>query len=276
MSQKVNLNAYFERIGFAGSIAPTLATLEAIHALHPAAIPHENLDPVMGVPVKLDQASLEHKLLHARRGGYCFEQNMLLRNILRELDFTVRTYPSRVLWELPEGKERIVSHTVLVVDIAGASYFCDVGMSALTLIAPLRLRPGTEQQVGHEAFRFSEIEGGYQLDLKLGEDWHRFLEFQTTEMDDTAVAELSGKIEAIYFERALLFAARGDKAERFNLTGNVLTVHRPDAEREQQVAETVDALKTMLADTFRIALPPAEQLDPALQRVLDKLPKREG
>ena len=38
MSRKVNLNAYFERIGFAGSIAPTLATLELIHALHPATI----------------------------------------------------------------------------------------------------------------------------------------------------------------------------------------------------------------------------------------------
>jgi len=28
MRQKVNLKGYFERIGFAGSIAPTLATLE--------------------------------------------------------------------------------------------------------------------------------------------------------------------------------------------------------------------------------------------------------
>ena len=47
MSQKVNLNAYFERIGFAGSIAPTLATLELLHALHPAAIAFENLNPLL-------------------------------------------------------------------------------------------------------------------------------------------------------------------------------------------------------------------------------------
>ena len=32
MPEKVNINAYFERIGFAGSIAPTLQTLELLHA----------------------------------------------------------------------------------------------------------------------------------------------------------------------------------------------------------------------------------------------------
>ena len=35
----VHIDAYFERIGFAGSIAPTLETLAQFNALHPAAIP---------------------------------------------------------------------------------------------------------------------------------------------------------------------------------------------------------------------------------------------
>ena len=39
MSEEANIDAYFERIGFAGSIAPTLQTLELLHARHPAAIP---------------------------------------------------------------------------------------------------------------------------------------------------------------------------------------------------------------------------------------------
>jgi N-hydroxyarylamine O-acetyltransferase len=52
MSQ-VNIDAYFERIAFSGSIAPTLETLQQLHALHPAAIPFENLDPLLGVPVLL-------------------------------------------------------------------------------------------------------------------------------------------------------------------------------------------------------------------------------
>ena len=71
MSGDPNIDAYFERIGFAGSIAPSLQTLEALQALHPAAIPFENLDPLMGVPVRLDLKNLEQKLLFEKRGGYC-------------------------------------------------------------------------------------------------------------------------------------------------------------------------------------------------------------
>src|SRR5690606_13132470 len=44
MSSDASIDAYFERINFAGSIAPTLSTLEQLHVLHPAAIPFENLN----------------------------------------------------------------------------------------------------------------------------------------------------------------------------------------------------------------------------------------
>jgi len=75
----MDLDAYFRRIGYSGSRAPTLETLAALHALHPTAIPFENLDTLRGAPVRLDLDSLERKLVRQRRGGYCFEQNLLLR-----------------------------------------------------------------------------------------------------------------------------------------------------------------------------------------------------
>ena len=69
MSDDANIDAYFERIGFSGSIAPTLQTLEQLHQLHPAAIPFENLDSLTDVPVRLELRNLEQKLLFERRGG---------------------------------------------------------------------------------------------------------------------------------------------------------------------------------------------------------------
>ncbi len=81
MGNGLNLNAYLERIGFAGSIAPSFETLGRLHALHPAAIAFENLDPLMGVPVRLDLASLQDKLVANRRGGFCLEHNYLLRAV---------------------------------------------------------------------------------------------------------------------------------------------------------------------------------------------------
>ena len=269
MPQKVNLNAYFERIGFVGSIAPTLATLEALHALHPAAIPFENLDPVMGKPVLLDQASLEQKLLHDRRGGYCFEQNTLFRNILGDLDYTVRSHTARMLWGHPEGGAPMISHMVLVVDIAGSSYLCDVGCSIFTLTAPLKLRDGVEQQAGSELFRLTRQDELWRLDVRVGEDWRGLYQFDLVEQGDTEIAAINSLIEVEYFNRALLFASRTDKDGQTTLSGNRLSIYRPGEERQQRYAEDVEALKAMLTEVFRITLPPAEALDPALQRVLD-------
>ena len=195
MRQKVNLNAYFERIGFVGSIAPTLATLEQLHALHPAAIPFENLDPVMGKPVLLDQASLEQKMLRDGRGGYCFEHNTLFMNELRDLDYTVRPYAARMLWGHPEGGASMISHMVLVADISGSSYLCDVGSSIFTLTAPLKLRDGVEQQAGNELFRLSKLDELWRLEVQVGEEWRGVYQFELVEQNDSDIAAINSLVE---------------------------------------------------------------------------------
>lgn len=269
MSQKVNLNAYFERIGFAGSIAPTLATLETIHGLHPLAIPFENLDPLMGRPVLLDQASLEEKMLHKGRGGYCFEHNTLLMNELVELDFTVRSHAARMLWGHGEGGARMISHMVLVVDIAGSSYLCDVGCSIFTLTAPLKLRDGVEQTVGNDVFRLTKIEALWRLDVRVRDEWRGLYQFEPVEQSPADIAAINSLVEKEYFTRALLFAARVDKEAHYALAGNRLSIYRPGQEPERRYAKDVPALRTMLAEMFRITLPTREDFEPALQRVID-------
>ena len=70
----IDLDAYFARIGYRGPREPTLAALSAIVLAHVQAIPFENLDVLLGRPIDLTPEALERKLIHARRGGYCFEQ----------------------------------------------------------------------------------------------------------------------------------------------------------------------------------------------------------
>ena len=50
MSDALDIDAYFRRVGYAGAGTPNLATLEDLHALHAAAIPFENLSPFLGEP----------------------------------------------------------------------------------------------------------------------------------------------------------------------------------------------------------------------------------
>ena len=112
MSEAFDLDAYLARIGYAGPRTPTLATLRAIHALQPAAIPFESLDPFLRRPVPLDLASLQAKLVGQRRGGYCFELNGLFAAALKALGFSVTPLSGRVRWMAPPDRpESARTHT---------------------------------------------------------------------------------------------------------------------------------------------------------------------
>src|SRR5215471_8279450 len=96
MSDKLRLDRYLARIGHGGKIAPDLATLASLHAAHVDAIPFESFDPLLGRPVPLDLASLQAKLVDSRRGGYCFEQNLLFKAALEAIGFKVTGLTGRV------------------------------------------------------------------------------------------------------------------------------------------------------------------------------------
>ncbi|MGH2415462.1 MAG: arylamine N-acetyltransferase family protein, partial [Microcystaceae cyanobacterium] len=113
----IDLDAYFQRLGYSGGRFPTLKTLQAIHQHHAEAIAFENLNSFLKQPVFLDVTSLQQKLIHARRGGYCFEQNLLLRSVLTSLGFQVTNLAARVLWNLPEETITPRTHMLLRVDL---------------------------------------------------------------------------------------------------------------------------------------------------------------
>ncbi|MFM0718876.1 arylamine N-acetyltransferase [Paraburkholderia strydomiana] len=156
MPHTVNLENYFARIGYEGPRAATLEVLQAIHRLQPAAIPFENLNPLTRRPVELDLESVESKLVTARRGGYCFEQNALFANVLMQLGFEVTPLLGRVLWGREFDAVPPRTHMVLRVDIGADAWMADVGFGSVTLTAPLRLTAGLAQQTPLGTFRLAD------------------------------------------------------------------------------------------------------------------------
>lgn len=272
VAHKPNIDAYFERIGFSGSIAPTLETLTQLHALHPAAIPYENLDPLIGAPVRLDIANLQQKLLFDRRGGYCFEQNTLLRAMLLDLDFEVKTHGARVLWGTPPDVEPPLRHMVLTVDIAGVSYLCDVGFGGQTATAPLRMRREAEQETPHETYRLLEVDGTWTLEVKIDEVWRPLYSFELTERDDEELQVLNSKAASSSFFTDNLLVARSEKGRRLALWNVRLNTHTIGAPSEARLLTSVAELREVLSGPMGITLPPDERLDQALQRILDRGP----
>ena len=97
----IDIDAYFARIGHNGARTPTLALLREITVAHPSAIPFENLDVTAGKVPQLDLAAIDNKLVHSRRGGYCYEQNTLLQAVLTGLGFCVIALLARVRFGIP-------------------------------------------------------------------------------------------------------------------------------------------------------------------------------
>jgi N-hydroxyarylamine O-acetyltransferase len=86
MSQTIDLDAYFQRLGHMGPRAATLDALRDIVRRHAETIPFENLNPLLGWPVPLDVAALGRKLIEERRSGYGLEQNWSPANLRRTLE----------------------------------------------------------------------------------------------------------------------------------------------------------------------------------------------
>ena len=103
MLAAMDLDAYFARIGWRGPRAANADVLAAVYAHHVRAIPFENLDVLLGRRVQLDVPALEAKLVHARRGGYCYEHASLFAAVLRELGFAVHLHSARVVMVTPRA-----------------------------------------------------------------------------------------------------------------------------------------------------------------------------
>jgi N-hydroxyarylamine O-acetyltransferase len=178
MTDGFRLDRYLARIGLDGPVAPDLKTLAAIHAAHASAIPFENLDPLLRLPVKLDMASLQHKLVDSRRGGYCFEQNTIFGAALETIGFKVTWLGGRVRWNVPpDSPLGSRTHMLLKVDLPEGPYIADAGFGACMLDAPLRLEMNTEQTTAMGTFRLADVDGLYALSARRSAGWRTMYVF---------------------------------------------------------------------------------------------------
>jgi N-hydroxyarylamine O-acetyltransferase len=263
-----NLDAYFHRIGYTGPRAPTLQTLRALHLLHTHAIPFENLDPLLNRAVELDLASLERKLLHEGRGGYCFEHDLLLAHILTALGFQVCCHSARVLYNTPEGLIRPRTHMLLLVtlDDENCQYITDVGFGGLTLTGPVRLQLDVEQSTPHEPFKVTALGNEFVLQAFVQQTWKPLFRFDLQKQVQ-ADYEVANWYMATHPQSPFttnLMTARTTPDRRYSLFNNTLSIHYLDGRTEKRILTTATEIRAVLEGEFRIHLPAGSTLDTAL------------
>ena len=263
----IDLDRYFARIGYDGPRDTSLATLRALHALHPQAIPFENLDPVLGRPVRLDPAALQAKLVDGGRGGYCFEHNSLFAAVLRALGYEVREATARVRWGAFAGVTTPRVHCLQFVTAEDEDYLADVGFGGNVLTAPLRLSSREEQATPHEPFRLVADKDDHVVqEAKINGQWVPLyaFDFAHTHPVDYEMGNwfTSAHPESIFVTG--LMGARADKGKRYALRDNQLAVHTLGDGTEKTTLKSAGELRDALTDLFRLRLDQLEGLDPVL------------
>jgi N-hydroxyarylamine O-acetyltransferase len=162
----MDLAAYLGRIG-----AGRGAGLAELHRAHVTSIPFENLDSHQGLPVSLELDDLERKLVTRRRGGYCFEHNLLFAAALDAIGLRTEPMLARVRLGRPPGTPRPRTHLVHRVHDGGGVWLADVGFGNGTLLQPIPFGPGVEHEQSGWRFRIITDGGEHVLQTIEDSDW---------------------------------------------------------------------------------------------------------
>lgn len=263
MPGAIDLDAYLHRLGWGSAVAADLATLRGLAVAHVATIPFANLNPLFGLPVALDLDTLQRKLVHDGRGGYCFEQNLLFEAMLRSIGFDVTGLIARVLWGHPEDTITPQSHMLLRVEVEGESWLADVGFGGHVLTGALRLQSDTEQATGHEPFRLLRHEDEWRMQSLAHGQWRTLYRFdlRPTPMVDYVVANhyVSTHPASRFVSNLLLGRTTADR--RLSLLNREFTVRRTGQESEHRQLRDIAELRHVVEHEFHLPIPAGADVD---------------
>lgn len=159
----MDISTYLRRINYGKTPALDLETLRGLQRAHLLTVPFENLDIGLKRPIRLDEQSLWNKMVHERRGGFCYELNGLFAWLLKQIGFEVTHLEARAI-HTDGSLGPAFDHLVLMVTFPGrpTRWLADVGWGD-TYTEPLDIDARAEQSEGSRAFKLEPVAGRLQL-----------------------------------------------------------------------------------------------------------------
>lgn len=233
--ERLDLEAYLRRIGYDADLSPDGPTLSGLHSAHMAAIPFENLDVVLGRGIAVDLDSVQHKLVDAGRGGYCYEHGVLFAAVLERLGFAVDRLLARIGDETERPRPR--THMALHVRHGDEQWLADVGFGG-GLREPLVWGdPHPHRQDGWTYRMTPTSTGSWQLGERLGSQWS-VLYSLGPEPQHASDVVMANHFTSTYPDSPFVgqpVVMRNDPDLRRRLRGRELTMVRPDGSTEQRM-----------------------------------------
>jgi len=260
----MELQRYFERIGYRGESRADLDVLTTLQKLHVCSIPFENLDVQLGRPVSTDAEAAFDKIVLNHRGGWCYEQNGLFGWALSEIGFDVTRLAAAVMRQ-DRGENSRANHLCLLVRSLelDTSYIVDVGFGG-SMLSPI---PLTETEHVHVPFRLGLRElndGHWQFWEDVGRGEFSF-DFNTSPADESALQDKCAFLQndpSSGFVLNLVAQIRMPEEHR-TLRGRVFSIARSDG-IQTHVIESADGIVSTLAEHFSIDMPEVADLWPRI------------
>jgi N-hydroxyarylamine O-acetyltransferase len=254
-------NAWLARISYSGPVTPTLDTLNRLIFAHAHAISYETLDIMLGRPPKLDVGTLQKKMIAGKRGGYCFEQNMLFRAGLRSLGYRITSLQGRVVRGMPIDAPRPAIHMLLQIELPEGSYLADVGFGNLAPTCALALRPHVEQETPHEVMRFIDVGGELTLQAKLRHGWehiYRVIPYPRYDGEYDITNWYTGTHPDTPYQGNIIVAKPGPNKTRITMYNARVTVRDADGRADKRWLQSDTEYHDVLRDEFGLNMSDAE------------------
>ncbi len=260
MVNPLDLGAYFDRIQWGDSTRSNYETLAGVLRAHMSSIPFENLDVLLGRPIRLDLDGVQQKLVRTRRGGYCFEHGTLFGAVLEEIGFKPVRHTGRVIM-ITARTAAPRTHMFLTVPVAEGIFVVDPGFGALAPRIPVPLQDGVETRIGSETHWMAR-DGPYWILRTRAAEKDTDCWLSTLEQDNLVDFEMGSHYVAThpnspFVNRMMMRALTVDG--RVTVANRDVTIHCGNTSEPVRLADRT-ALRTLLITYFGFDLPEVEHM----------------
>lgn len=233
---------------------PELDFIRALQQQHIATFSFNSLAVILGQEPEINTDAVFHKIVQQQQGGYCFEHNKLIFDVLRCLGFDVSLQLARVVKKDNQDAPR--THRFTLVSLNEKHYIVDGGYGPTAPILPVELTLDIVQRQGDEQYRVIQATNGDYLLQRLHKNaftpLYRFDLGRYTEADCLTGHFYSYKHPAAVFVNNLV-ASRKEPQHTWSLRNHQL-YDITTQETQVTTISTPELLQQLLSEHFQIQL----------------------
>ena len=149
----------------------SLGLVKELQKKHLATFSFNNIAVLLGEEISLELEDIVEKIVTKGLGGYCFEHNALIYEVLKRLGFEVRLLVGKVLNN--QNIEPPRTHRITLLSFEGEEYLVDVGFGPYCPTEPIKVANISS----YKTHRLIEEEGAYKLQLSVESNFFTLYKF---------------------------------------------------------------------------------------------------